>query len=160
MASFQDHIHQAKRNLQFLSEVTEQPKSQVFYDWQVTCCFYVAVHLVNAHLSVHGIQYRSHVDVSDALNPEKRLSVSRVPENVYLAYTKLRNLSRRSRYLYSEDNPDQVGHAFEKHVAKAIRHLDTILKFVRTTHSATFDACFIKCDYIQTQEELAFFKKL
>ena len=49
MASFQEHIAQANRNLDFLEQANQSLNT--FWDWQVTAAFYVCVHLVNAHLA-------------------------------------------------------------------------------------------------------------
>ena len=49
MADFQAHITQAKKNLQVLSEISLQINNS--WDWQVTCSYYTAVHLMNAHLA-------------------------------------------------------------------------------------------------------------
>ena len=103
MPQFDKHIHQTSHNLKFLELVNQNGNN--FFDWQVTICFYTALHLVNAHLSLFQMQYRKHVDVKDAINPKNIQSVSSgsaLPDNEYLAYTKLQSLSRRSRYLVNE----------------------------------------------------------
>jgi uncharacterized protein (UPF0332 family) len=103
LASFENHISQAKRNLQFLQEINQNIENYI--DWQVTVCFYSALHLVNAHLSQYGLQYRRHSDVKHALNPKVQASPSKLPENEYVAYVTLQMLSRRSRYLENDFNP-------------------------------------------------------
>ena len=72
------------------------------FDWQVTICFYTAVHLINCHLANFGLQYRKHKDVKDALNPYT-ISPAKLPEDEYSAYISLQSLSRRSRYLVNEN---------------------------------------------------------
>jgi len=59
LAQFDEHIQQANHNLQFLSFANQA--GSAYYDWQVTICFYTALHLVNAHLSLFNMQYRKHV---------------------------------------------------------------------------------------------------
>lgn len=128
MALFEDHINQAKKNLVFLSNTNSSITDS--YDWQVTACFYVALHLVNAHLAKTGMHYRSHTDVNNALNPYHLTSITKLGEEEYTSYIKLSQLSRRSRYLVKDsDKPEEVEKAFftyDKHLAKAIRHLDKL----------------------------------
>ena len=159
MASFDEHISQVKRNLLFLEEVNKSVSNSD--DWQVTTCFYVAVHLVNAHLSHFGSQYRKHVDVNYALNPEVSTSITKVPEPVYLAYIKLQNLSRRARYLCN-DSPGRAGDeraflTYTKHVAKAIRHLNTLITFFAEKYGVRFERVKIKCPDLSSSEDLSSF---
>lgn len=102
MATFDEHIQQAKRNLSFLHKVNTGIGQ--CWDWQVTISFYTAVHLVNAHIaSRSNHHYRSHELVNNAINPYSLTSLSKLPEEEYLAYIKLQNLSRRARYLCHDD---------------------------------------------------------
>jgi hypothetical protein len=161
LAKFEEHIKQAKQNLEFLNKVNQQIDNH--YDWQVTICFYVAVHLANARISKFGVQYRKHIDVNYALNPENITSICKLPEDEYVSYIILHNLSRRARYLVN-DKPEDIKNAnafftYEKHFAKAIRHLDKLLTYFSTSYQITFDATTIKCAIINDNEELFVFKK-
>lgn len=148
MASYAEHISQSKHNLDFLVEVNSQIYSG-YWDWHVTVCYYVAVHLINAHLAKTINQhYRKHEDVAQALNPNNATSPTRVPENIYLAYVKLQNLSRRSRYLISEEmsNRETQSHlTYDKHFKRAINYLDTLMVFVSETHHEQFLAYTVHC---------------
>ena len=161
MAKFEDHINQAKSNLAFLHKVNQQIGNH--HDWQVTICFYIAVHLANAHISKFGVQYRKHTDVNYALNPENETSVCKLPEDEYVSYIVLHNLSRRSRYLVNdkqEDIKNEIAFfTYDKHFAKAIRHLDKLLSYFSTFYQITFDIATIKCLSINPSEKLSFFKK-
>src|SRR5690606_26414230 len=101
------------------------------WDWQVTTSFYSAVHLVNAHLAaVADLHYRTHNDVKVALY--KETSLAKVPDAIYLSYTKLELLSRRARYLCSDDPNADVSHGFlthDKHLRKALHHLDVLITY-------------------------------
>lgn len=158
MAKFEDHISQAKRNLSFLESINQ--KVQDSFDWQVTVCFYTSLHLVNAHLSQYDLQYRKHKDVNFALNFENRTSPARLPEDEYLAYNALQSLSRRSRYLVNEkDNKlgtDQAFLIYEKHIARAFRHLDKLLIHFSARYSLDFKPVKITCSEIK-KNELKFF---
>lgn len=148
LPKFEDHITQAKRNLSFLERANASTPE--FLDWQVTVCFYTAVHLVNAHLSLYGMQYRRHKDVNAALNPKDMDSInagSSFKESEYLAYKKLQSLSRRSRYLINGDRPEEETACliYDTHLAKSLRHLNTLIKFFTSTYKVRFQNIAVKC---------------
>lgn len=148
MANFDEHIAQAKRNLLFLKSINAQCNDH--WDWQVTTCFYVGVHLANAHIAQKSnMHYRSHSNVKNALNPENALSITKFEEDQYIAYVKLMNLSRRARYL-CHDNPDNVdgGRGFmtyDVHMNKALKNLDKLLIYFKDQYGITFDSLPINC---------------
>ncbi len=128
MAQVDEHIAQVKKNLNFLNNISQIPES---LDWQVTVCFYSALHLINAHLASNGLQYRKHSDVDNAINPFNKIKLCALPQEVYTAYSSLYKLSRRSRYLVdlkdNNINSNQGCLIYEKHLGRALKHLDTIL---------------------------------
>jgi len=130
LAKYEDHIQQANRNLNFLASINNSIKD--CFDWQVTVCFYAALHFVNAHLSKYGLQYRKHKDVNFALNFANTTSPARLPEDEYVAYTALQSLSRRSRYLVNEKDDNlsstQAFFTYDKHLARSLRHLNRLLQ--------------------------------
>jgi len=147
MATFQEHINQAKKNLEFLVQINKNVKDS--WDWQVTVCFYVGVHLVNAHIAHKTNQhYRSHEQVNKALNPYEPLSLTKLPEQDYKAYIKLQGLSRRSRYLCHDEAPIQNAQAlftYDRHVAKALRCLNTLLEFMQREYDVQFNTYNLNC---------------
>lgn len=80
--------------------------------------------------------------VKDAINPESINASTRLDNSTFLAYAKLRNLSRRSRYLCSSENPAEdveVGHLIlEKHFIKAFKNLDQIMRFFYSKYGDTY----------------------
>ena len=160
MALLEDHLRQATRNLKFLENINQLVTDSL--DWQVTTCFYTALHLINAHLASFGMQYKTHHDVDDAINPEHRLSPCKVGEDTYKAYKMLYNLSRRSRYLVMVTNNRVVdtGKAeltHSKHQARALRHLNTVLEFYCRQYNAQISAVKIHCEELSVGEGLRFF---
>lgn len=147
MPSFNEHISQANKNLMFLQEINS--KITGYWDWHVTASFYCAVHLANAHIVKKANQhYRSHDKVGIAINPYTTLNPSKFSEESYIAYKKLLNLSRRSRYLVSDEETNHDTKVFftsEKHCAKAIRNLDCVIKFFSKEHSYQFPIIKICC---------------
>ncbi len=157
LANFEEHITQCKSNLAFLSCVNQQIKN--YLDWQVTVCFYTALHLANAHLSKHGLQYRKHHDVNYALNPDVAISVSKLPHDEYDSYIALQRLSRRSRYLVNEKDMESSAAflTYDKHVAKAIRHLDKLITYFASTYKLDLKPIDFSCADLKKTEGLRFF---
>jgi hypothetical protein len=158
LATFDEHINQAKKNLRFLASINSNCNE--FWDWQVTTCFYIAVHLANAHIAkTSNLHYRTHVDVKNALNPEVQISLSKLPEENYLAYVKLMNLSRRARYLCHENPSNSEMNSgfftYDVHLTKAIKNLDKLLIFMESKHNLSFDKSSIRC--ISLTESTTFF---
>ena len=86
MADYQAHINQAKKNLTILSGISKQIDKS--WDWQVTCCYYVAVHLMNSHIAkTANLHYKTHEKVKTALYDP--MSTCKIPDDTYAAYIKL-----------------------------------------------------------------------
>ena len=119
-----------------------------YWDWQTTITFYVAVHLINAHIVKKGsLHYRSHEDVNNAINPYG-LSPCKLPEAEYSAYIFLQWMSKRSRYLISDNKNDRSVHAHftkEKHFAKSIERLDLLLEYINKKYGIVFDRQSLDC---------------
>lgn len=147
MASFTEHIRQATSNLLFLTETNS--KNQQFWDWQVTTGYYVAVHIINAHLDkVANLHYRTHEDVKNAINPFNSTSLCKIPQDVYLNFQKLEGLSRRARYLCHDDpnNHAKTGHlTHDRHFAKAIKNLDNLLNYFTSLYALTYPKPEVAC---------------
>ena len=160
MATFNEHINQATKNLQFLVETNSN--NSIHWDWQVTVCFYVGVHLINCHLAkIANLHYRTHADVKNAINPHNSLSISTLPEPIYLSYAKLEGLSRRARYLCHDDfqNRDTNGFfTYDKHFSKAVKNLDIILDYFKCLYSLNFDNLYIKCEDLNINSAQKIFK--
>lgn len=147
MADFLQHIEHAKSNLTFLEHVDKTTIN--YWDWKVTIAYYVAVHLINAHLHKKcGFTYRTHREVSDAINFDNNTAIGKVDETTYVSYTSLNNLSRRSRYLIHESldkTRTQQCLTYDKHFAKALRHLENIIAYVEKTHNVKLPKIKIDC---------------
>lgn len=137
----------------FLENINRDSNS--FWDWQTTVCFYVAVHLVNAHLAAKAdLHYRSHTDVSNALDPFKPLNICAFPEDIYVAFMNLQWLSRRSRYLISERKVDaskEAHYTSNKFFARAIRNLDKLLKYIDTQYECSLPKVTVTCDRLKSE---------
>jgi galactokinase len=161
MPSFNEHISQSKVNLKFLRLVNSTAEGS-FWDWQVTICFYVGVHLINAHLAKQaGLHYRKHEEVNNVISPYSTLSPCKLPEQVYLSYMKLQNLARRARYLVNEDRRNMETTPFftyDKHLMRSLKHLDNLMQYMHASYSVNFDACEIKCMGFEDRD-IKFFNK-
>ena len=154
MADFNQHIKQAKSNLTFLSKINKSCNEH--WDWQVTTCFYVAVHLANAH-------FRTHSEVKTALNPTVQISATKFNESEYLSYVKLMNLSRRARYLCHDKPSNKDSAAFfthDVHLNKALKNLDNLLVFFATEYKVEFEKIDINCQELKNKETTFFVKAI
>lgn len=147
MASFEEHIQQAKKNLDFLNKVNKTISES--WDWQVTVSFYVSVHLINAHIAKKSDQhYRSHEQVNKSVNPYFPLSPTKLTEDNFKSYIKLQGLARRSRYLCNDNKEIKDTSAYftyDKHLAKALANLDKLLMFIHSEYSIKFNKINISC---------------
>gem|GEM_PF-4704543 len=121
------------------------------------------MHLINAHLAKFELQYRKHVDGKNALNPERTLSTSKLPEYEYVAYAAFQMLSRRSPYLVNEKD-SQIGstNAFlthDVHLAKSFKHLDCLVTFFQNKYKVYLPAISIKCSDLNGQSLKSFSKR-
>lgn len=138
MADYRDHLYQINSNLKFLGSINSH--CNTFLDWQVTTCFYVGVHLINSFIAREAnLHFNSHERVKDAISPNSIVRATQLDEPTYLAYVKLRNLSRRSRYLCNSEDPSrniETAHFIgEKHFTKAFVYLDKLLKYFYAKYS-------------------------
>lgn len=102
------------------------------------------------------MSYRKHVDVKDALNPEKSLSVTKLPEDIYVSYITLQSLSRRARYLVEEKDSNlrsnQAFYIYDKHLSKAIKHLNKLIVHFSELYKLQFQKYLITCMGIKENE--------
>ena len=162
MATFQEHIKQANCNIDFLQKINITIDGCI--DWQVTVAFYTALHLVNAHISSSGLQYRRHTDVKDVLNPYNKLSILKLPEEEYTAYVSLQSLSRRARYLVSEKDGNLAETTafltYEKHLAKAFKHLEMLMRYFSSKYDFELPVIKVNCTELKLTAEMKFLQKV
>ncbi|MBE2254700.1 MAG: hypothetical protein IAE65_00740 [Ignavibacteria bacterium] len=141
MPTLQNHYTRVNHNLEFLSDICKIKKD--YSDWKVTVCFYVAVHIINYHLTKKlNEHFVKHKRVDELINPYKRLSPAKIDQIYYEAYKKLYNLSRRSRYLSNDGNDKNQEEARitnEKHFRKSLNALDLLLDFFVNTLKEKID---------------------
>lgn len=158
MASFDEHIARANSNLAFFQTVNSTGN---FFDWQATVCFYCAVHLVNSRIAKEAnLHYRSHEDVKHAISPYNSTSVCKIDEKTNTAYIALEKIARRARYLCNDASSNEQERAFltyDKHVAKAVRHLNTIMEYFNLQYNLKFEIIKIKNPEIKLTEKLSYF---
>lgn len=150
MATFNEHIAHSKKNLDFLSKVNSSVDDS--WDWQVTICFYTALHLMNAHIvKKTNKNYLTHNQVEEVINPYNALSIGKLDENTFLSYSKLCQLSRRSRYLLNEnfkkgDDIQQASMTYSLHFKKAVHHLDVVIKYINQNYEDMISKnTYLKC---------------
>lgn len=108
-----------------------------------------------------NLHYRTHEDVKHAINPYARVSLCSLPENIYLAYVKLEGLSRRARYLCSDDTTNKSNDEFltyDKHFAKAVKNLDILLDYFKSEYKLSYPTLPIECLELSVKTPLRVFK--
>jgi hypothetical protein len=160
MPSFNSHLDQVLKNLKALEYVNSK---QDFWDWQVTICFYTAVHLINFHLDkLCNMHYNSHVETETAINPAKLTSPTKLDDDTYTSYMSLKNLSKRSRYLCHENkdinDTTMAYYTYEKHFSKAIYHLDKVIKYVDVKYSLKILKTKVIFNSMKLNSEVQYFK--
>jgi hypothetical protein len=158
MADVQSHINQAKKNLAILSVLNKGANDA--WDWQVTAAYYVAVHVMNAHIAkVANLHYSTHDKLKNALY--KPMSPARIDTGVYVDYGILENQSRRARYLCNDTNAGtsiSTAHiTFDVHLKRAIQKLDSIMDYMSNKHAILFPITVVDCIEIKTLS-LKYFK--
>jgi hypothetical protein len=161
MASFESYVAQAKKNIEFFENIHDRNN---FLDWQVTTTYYIAVHLINAHLFKHnGCIYNSHEKVKMYINPHALVKGDwTLDDETYNSYVSLENLSRKSRYLTKVEikNDNNVYYTKFKDLIKAIDLLDKIMKYFNDKMGIDFDEIHLKIFQSELKRELKFFKPL
>jgi hypothetical protein len=158
VGTFSDHLSKGKSNIYFLSQINSN--IGLNWDWHVTISFYSALHLLSAHVvSKTGKNHLSHTALQEALNFQNPLSISKVDQTTYLAYTKLYQLSRRARYLVHDDSAQNKGVdiidcqlTVDKHFRKAIKHLDVIMNYITNNYDVEFTKAEIRCKELNNIE--------
>ena len=123
-----DYLAKARHNEEFLGTIDRER----FCDWWVTACFYIALHYVNAFVSVSiKSGFCSHEKIKNILHPEGNFQNLRFPREKFEDYMLLQNLSRKARYMQVGDHEDSVCKLMKpKHVARAKRLMESIRCYV------------------------------
>jgi hypothetical protein len=155
VASFDGHSLQAKNNLDFLLAVNRVNNTN--WDWQVTIAYYIGVHMVNAHIvGTTNMHYRAHHEVKNVLFNDPS-----IPQDIYLAYARLEGLSRRARYLISENkNNHNQGDFFtyDIHFAKSIKSLDKIIDYFTPLCQLKPGNPEVKCPSLNSKTPMTVFR--
>lgn len=125
-----DYIEKAKHNENFLSNV----ELEKFSDWYVTVCFYIALHYVNAFISVSlKSGFCSHEKVKQIIHPDGKIVNLRIDRNVYLDYLELQNLSRKARYMQIGDHEEGCCKRMKpKHAKNALSLMESVRGFINS----------------------------
>jgi hypothetical protein len=135
------HLEKAIHNLKVLQhlEIHNSP----YRDWQVTVCFYVALHLTRLHLwDKIGQGYESHQTAEHALEPTNLLSLARMEPKPFADYMKLSMLSRKARYLFDGGVPCSIN---EKSYCDSLRFLDSVMRYFAGKHGLELPVTPVKC---------------
>ena len=123
-----DYLAKAHHNEEFLESIDKDR----FCDWWVTASFYVALHYVNAFVSVSiKSGFCSHEKIKSILHPQGSFTDLRFPRDKFEDYMLLQNLSRKARYMQVGDHEDSVCRLMKpKHVQKAEKLMNSVRTYV------------------------------
>lgn len=123
-----DYLAKARHNEEFLESIDKNR----FCDWWVTASFYVALHYVNAFVSVSiKSGFCSHEKIKNILHPQGSFTDLRFPRDKFEDYMLLQNLSRKARYMQVGDHEDSVCRLMKpKHVQKAEKLMNSVRTYV------------------------------
>ena len=98
MPSRDEHLAQAAKN----RKLAETLAKTEFLDWAVTIYFYVAVHVIESYLAIHGYHSTDH--------DERRDCINRIPQlrTVIKEYLALERVSRQARYYAQPITPEHL----------------------------------------------------
>lgn len=104
MATFNEHLERVDRNIEHLKRIRELAVRDL--DWEITVCFYIAVHLMQARIvSMTGRNPTTHKTREEYLNPENSTfdhlpasQQARLPKAEWFFYKDLYVFSRTARY--------------------------------------------------------------
>ncbi len=160
MAQFDEHFQRACSDIKFLEQINESTPDRI--DWQITVAYYVAVHLVNAHIAKFSLHYQSHNEIRSAINPHRSIPVAAVSPEAYDDFELLTMLSRRARYLHSEKDPklapEVAYYVYDKHFRRALLFLDTILVYFQATYGVEIPKIKLCCPDKRGSDTFSHFK--
>jgi len=144
MVSFEEHLQQAKSNLSALRVMLDTDH----FDWQVTISFYVALHLLSAHMAFQGVHVSTHKKARDNLLSLAEKNNVKADSDIFSYYDMLEGLSREARYLHNGESPKNapVQALFVKHgkASDALRSLNNIMIYFSRKYEADFETTKVK----------------
>ena len=110
-------------------------------------------------LASHNLQRSSHTSIEQAIKANQS---TKIDDQIFVHYTSLYQLSRRSRYLI-QDGGTNSGPAIQmnpKHFSKALNKLEAIIKYFDSMHNLNFPSIAIDCvHYSQKSDTKHILKK-
>lgn len=92
------HIHQALHNEDFHKSLCSK-FSEKYFDWKITCLFYVSYHVIKAIADVKGVDIGNrHTFIRENINPKNPKRKLQIKNDVFEAYDALFEYSWMSRY--------------------------------------------------------------
>lgn len=94
----QHHLLQSEHNQQFHTAICAN-NPDIFFDWKITCLFYVAIHYLKALAAKNSIDIgKSHAEIERNVSPLKGGMLMPLPLNAWRWYHNLYRYSRTARY--------------------------------------------------------------
>ena len=136
MPSFTEHIEKVKRNIDFFHSIN--PNGEECFDWQVTVLFYIAVHIVDAHLDRFSIHPTTHTERKENLSFDSPRTSRITSQDAWDDYMSLEGQSRKYRYDKYRGNPKQL--------RKSCNSLESIIHYFDGLYSLKLPILNVQCD--------------
>lgn len=92
------NINQAEHNEKFHSTICSHSKDK-FFDWKITCLFYVAIHALKALAKKNGKNIgATHKQIEISVSPQKSATIMPLPQKAWDNYHNLYRYSKTARY--------------------------------------------------------------
>lgn len=122
----QDHLRKSEHDCDLAQQLST---TEDYYDWTIICCFYFAVHCVEAYAHKIGKERELRSDLGDeeSLHRKRERFVRNHLEPYFAIYRRLYDKSRQARYdpTYYEKISQQKG--YHKRLLKSAQKLKQIL---------------------------------
>ena len=122
----EDHVRKSKHDCDLAQQLSER---EDYYDWTIICCFYFAVHCVEAYAHKIGREreLRSGLGDDESLHLKREKFVHHRLKDYFGIYRRLYDKSRRARYDPNYYENVRQHKDYHKRLLEAARKLEEIL---------------------------------
>ena len=124
---------QAQHNSEFLNLIDKQ-FPDTFFDWKITVLFYVSIHLLKCLGAKRGVNIGdTHHEIQSSLDPKRcgNKQIFPFPEKVWIAYRRIHQYSKSSRYDGIEDEKIVIA-AQKKDYEECLKHFAHLIAYMKS----------------------------
>lgn len=130
MLPYERHIVKANQHIAFLEYVARHGNSD--YGWICTACFYAAVHVVNARITMAGLPCpTTHLNREILIGPQSPSINAIAMKGPYMTrYQDLKSTSEAARYSCEEtEEGNEIVRTKYKDTVRSVKNLDAIIEW-------------------------------